>query len=184
MTSLKSIRLAADGCFCTILVLRLECVRVQKCAPLCPNFVQFITLPLKLKVVFNTSDGHEFEGLPTKAHGKRTSIHVPGSFYGTVTGVKVLGRERATNAEKARDILLLHVLQGKCHLRQSKFVRMLWFPCKEDEKYLVGSNTQISSDISSGKLNKSQREVVLDMISSRPLVLVHGEERSMNDMRV
>ncbi|PBK61103.1 P-loop containing nucleoside triphosphate hydrolase protein [Armillaria solidipes] len=128
----------------------------------------------QLKVVLNTSDGHEFEGSPTKAHGKRTSINVSDSFYGTVTGVKVLGRERATNAEKARDILLLHALQGKCHLRQSKFVRMLWFPSKEDEKDLVSSNTQISSDVSAGKLNKSQREVVLAMISARPLVLVHG----------
>ncbi|PBK86038.1 P-loop containing nucleoside triphosphate hydrolase protein [Armillaria gallica] len=128
----------------------------------------------QLKVVLNTSDGHEFEGSPTKAHGKRTSINVSGSFNGTVTGVKVLGRERATNAEKARDILLLHALQGKCHLKQSKFVRMLWFPCKEDEKDLVGSNTQISSDISAGELNESQRQVVLAMISSRPLVIVHG----------
>ncbi|KAK0189351.1 P-loop containing nucleoside triphosphate hydrolase protein [Armillaria mellea] len=127
-----------------------------------------------LLVDFTTSNGHKFKGSPNEARGKRTTVNVSGPFYGTVTGVKVLGRERATNAEKARHFFLLHTLQGEYHLRQSKFVRMLWFPGKEDKKDLVSSNNQISSGVSVGKLNKSQREVVLAMISARPLVLVHG----------
>ncbi|KAK0216388.1 P-loop containing nucleoside triphosphate hydrolase protein [Armillaria fumosa] len=127
----------------------------------------------QLSVLLTTSDGNEFKGSPTNAHGKRTNINVSGPFHGKVAGVKVFGRERATNAEKARDMLLLRVLQGDCHIRQSKFVRMLWFPNKEDKKKLVTSNAQTPS-ICAGKLNESQREVVSAMMSSQPLVLVHG----------
>ncbi|KAK0482998.1 P-loop containing nucleoside triphosphate hydrolase protein [Armillaria luteobubalina] len=112
-------------------------------------------------------------GSPTNAHGKRTNINVSGPFHGTVAGVKVFGRERATNAEKARDMLLLRVLQGESHIMQSKFVRILWFPNKEDKKELVTSNTQ-TTFVCVEKLNESQRKVVSAMISSRPLVLVHG----------
>ncbi|PBK61096.1 P-loop containing nucleoside triphosphate hydrolase protein [Armillaria solidipes] len=126
-----------------------------------------------LVVVLKTLEGHEFKGSPAKAHGKRASINVSGSFHGTVTGVKVFGRERATNAEKAHDMLLLRALQGECHLSHSKFVRMLWFPSKDDEKYFLISDTQ-TSPVSGGNLNKSQRKVVSSMISARPLVLVHG----------
>ncbi|KAK0216384.1 P-loop containing nucleoside triphosphate hydrolase protein [Armillaria fumosa] len=127
-----------------------------------------------LLVDVTTSDGHKFKGSPIKAHGKRTTIIISDLFYGTVTGVNVLGRDRATNAETARHLFLLHTLQGKYRPRQSKFVRMLWFPGKEDRKDLISSNNQISSGVSVGKLNKSQREVVLAMISARPLVIVHG----------
>ncbi|KAK0471205.1 P-loop containing nucleoside triphosphate hydrolase protein, partial [Armillaria novae-zelandiae] len=127
----------------------------------------------QLSVLLTTSDGHEFKALPTKSHGKRTNIKVSGRLRGKVTGVKVFGREGATNAEKARDVFLLRALQGECHIRQSKFVRMLWFPTKEDKKELVHSSAK-ASFISVRKLNASQREVVSAMISARPLVLVHG----------
>ncbi|KAK0445644.1 P-loop containing nucleoside triphosphate hydrolase protein [Desarmillaria tabescens] len=70
-------------------------------------------------------------------------------------------------------MLLLRALQGECHIRQSEFVRMLWFPSGEDKRNLVLSDTRTSS-FSSVKLNKSQREVVSAMMSNRPLVLVHG----------
>ncbi|KAK0189342.1 P-loop containing nucleoside triphosphate hydrolase protein [Armillaria mellea] len=120
-----------------------------------------------------TSDGREVKGFPTKSYGKRTSIKVYGRFRGKVTGVKVLGRERATNAEVARDMLLLRALQGECHIKQSKFARMLWFPSNEDMKELVVSGARTASAFV-GKLNDSQREVVSAMVSTRPLVLVHG----------
>ncbi|KAK0433858.1 P-loop containing nucleoside triphosphate hydrolase protein [Armillaria borealis] len=127
----------------------------------------------QLSILLTTSNGREFKGSPTKSHGKRTNINVSGPFRGKVTGVKVFGRERATNAEKARDMFLLRALQGECHIRQSKFVRMLWFPSNEDKKELVASGAQTSS-VLVGKLNGSQREVVSAMISTRPLILVHG----------
>ncbi|KAG7439209.1 uncharacterized protein BT62DRAFT_914297, partial [Guyanagaster necrorhizus] len=127
----------------------------------------------QLAVVLTNTDGHEFRGSPIKAHGKRTYINVSDRFYGTAGSVKVIGRERATNAEKARDMLLLHVLQGECHLMHSKFVRMLWFPSKDDEKDLFAPNGPMNS-ISGKKLNRSQQNVVSTMISDRPLVLVHG----------
>ncbi|KAK0483001.1 P-loop containing nucleoside triphosphate hydrolase protein [Armillaria luteobubalina] len=127
-----------------------------------------------LLVDFTTSDGRIFKGSPKNAYGKKTTINVSGPFYGTVTGVKVLGRDRAMNAETARYWFLLRTLQGKCHPGQSNFVRMLWFPGKVNKEDLVSSKNQIFSSISSGKLNKSQRDAVLAMISARPLVLVQG----------
>ncbi|KAK0471193.1 P-loop containing nucleoside triphosphate hydrolase protein [Armillaria novae-zelandiae] len=126
----------------------------------------------QLSVLLTTSDGHEFKGSPSNAHGKRTDINVSGPFHGKVTGVTVFGRERETNAEKARGLFLLRALQGECHIRQSKFVRILWFPSNEDKKDLVSSAK--SSFVCVTKLNESQREVVSAMLSSRPLVLVHG----------
>ncbi|KAK0189345.1 hypothetical protein F5146DRAFT_981895 [Armillaria mellea] len=132
-----------------------------------------------LVVSINTLEGHEFRGSPVRAHGKLTSINVSGSFHGTVSDIKVYGRERATNAEKARDTLLLRALQGECRICQSKFVRMLWFPSVEDEKYFspISEADDAQSEISPvyrGNLNKSQRKVVTSMISARPLVVVHG----------
>ncbi|KAK0476950.1 P-loop containing nucleoside triphosphate hydrolase protein [Armillaria novae-zelandiae] len=128
-----------------------------------------------LVIDFTTSDGYKFKGSPDHASGKRTTINVSDPFHGGVTRVDVLGRERATNAETARHFFLLHTLQGGEYcLRQSKFVRMLWFPSKEDKKDLTSSNTQTYFGVSVGRLNTSQREVVGAMISNRPLVLVHG----------
>ncbi|KAK0216394.1 P-loop containing nucleoside triphosphate hydrolase protein [Armillaria fumosa] len=126
----------------------------------------------ELSVRLTTSNGHEFKGLPIKSLGKRTDIRVSGRLRGKVTGVTILGRERATNAEKARDLFLLRALRGECHIRQSKFVRILWFPSNEDKKELVSSAK--STFVCVRKLNESQREVVSAMLSSRPLVLVHG----------
>ncbi|KAK0482994.1 P-loop containing nucleoside triphosphate hydrolase protein [Armillaria luteobubalina] len=115
---------------------------------------------------------HEFKGLPVRSQGKRTNIKVYGRLRGKVTRVTILGRERPTNAEAARDLLLLRALQGECHIRQSKFVRILWFPSNEDKKELVSSAK--SSFVCVRKLNDSQRVVVSAMLSPRPLVLVHG----------
>ncbi|KAK0237347.1 P-loop containing nucleoside triphosphate hydrolase protein [Armillaria nabsnona] len=127
----------------------------------------------RLSILLTTSDSHKFKGSPTNIHGKQTNINVSGPFHGKVTSVKVFGRERVTNTEKAHNMLLLRTLQGECHIRQSKFMRMLWFPSNEDKKDLVASSAQTSS-IFVGKLNESQWEVVLAMISTWPLVLAHG----------
>lgn len=126
----------------------------------------------QLAVVLTTSDGNEFRGSPKKSHGRQTEIMVPHRFYGTVTNVKVIGREGATNTEKARDELLLRALQGECHLRHSKFVRMLWFPSKDDEEDLLAETPIVP--IMARKLNESQNKVVSAMVSYQPLVIVHG----------
>ncbi|KAK0476953.1 P-loop containing nucleoside triphosphate hydrolase protein [Armillaria novae-zelandiae] len=76
---------------------------------------------VKMDIILTTSDGRQFKGSPKKSRGKETEIKVRGGFSGTVASVKVIGREGGTNTEKARDELLLHALQGDCHLRHSKF---------------------------------------------------------------
>ncbi|KAK0445637.1 P-loop containing nucleoside triphosphate hydrolase protein, partial [Desarmillaria tabescens] len=110
--------------------------------------------------------------LKFESHGKQTEIKVPSRFYGTVASVKVIGREGGTNTEKARDELLLHALQGECHLRHSKFVRMLWFPNDKDaEDYLA---VDPIPPLLAGKLNESQKRVVSAMVSNKHIVVVHG----------
>lgn len=131
----------------------------------------------QLAVILTTSDGRQFKGSPRKSRGKQTEIKVSGGFSGTVASVKVIGREGGTNTEKARDELLLHALQGDCHLRHSKFVRMLWFPKEKDEEDRV--SVAPIAPLLARKLNVSQRKVVSAMVSVRSLVIVHGEELLM-----
>ncbi|KAK0200666.1 P-loop containing nucleoside triphosphate hydrolase protein [Desarmillaria ectypa] len=126
----------------------------------------------QLAVILTTSDGYQIKGSPKKSQGKKTEIKVSGHFHGTVASVKVIGREGGTNTEKARDELLLHALQGDCHLRHSKFVRMLWFPNEKDEEDRIVVDPIVP--FLAGKLNDSQKRVVSAMVSNRPLVIVHG----------
>ncbi len=139
--------------------------------------VFFLILSQKLAVILTTSDGRQFKGSPKTSLGKQTEIKVSGGFYGTVASVKVIGREGGTNTEKARDDLLLHALQGDCHLKHSKFVRMLWFPNEKDEE--DRAPVAPIAPLMAGKLNDSQKKVVSAMLSARSLVVVHGEELSM-----
>ncbi|PBK61108.1 P-loop containing nucleoside triphosphate hydrolase protein, partial [Armillaria solidipes] len=116
--------------------------------------------------------GRQFKGSPKTSRGKQTEIKVSGGFSGTVASVKVIGREGGTNSEKARDELLLHALQGDCHLRHSKFVRMLWFPNEKDEE--DRASVSPIAPLLAGKLNDSQKKVVSAMVSVRSLIVVHG----------
>ncbi|PBK86032.1 P-loop containing nucleoside triphosphate hydrolase protein, partial [Armillaria gallica] len=116
--------------------------------------------------------GRQFKGSPKTSLGKQTEIKVSGGFYGTVASVKVIGREGGTNTEKARDELLLHALQGDCHLQHSKFVRMLWFPNEKDEE--DRASVAPIAPLLARKLNDSQKNVVSAMLSARSLVVVHG----------
>ncbi|KAK0237312.1 P-loop containing nucleoside triphosphate hydrolase protein [Armillaria nabsnona] len=127
---------------------------------------------LILAVILTTSDGRQFKGSPKTSLGKQTEIKVSGGFYGTVASVKVIGREGGTNTEKARDELLLHALQGDCHLKHSKFVRMLWFPNEKNEE--DRASVAPIAPLLAGRLNDSQKKVVSAMLSARSLVVVHG----------
>ncbi|KAK0421900.1 P-loop containing nucleoside triphosphate hydrolase protein, partial [Armillaria borealis] len=123
-------------------------------------------------LILTTSDGRQFQGSPKKSRGKQTEIKVSGGFSGTVASMKVIGREGGTNTEKARDELLLHALQGDCHLRHSKFVRMLWFPNEKDKEDRI--SVAPIAPLLAGKLNDSQQKVVSAMVSVRSRVVVHG----------
>jgi regulator of nonsense transcripts 1 len=114
------------------------------------------------------------------AVGKTTTIKLNDqSFEGNVQNVRVIGRQEPTNSEKARDKFFLHVLQGKKTLRNSTFIRRLWFP--SHRKNRGGNRTQIPAFTPLYRnipdLNPSQNEAVSAMVSEEPLVIVHGKEQ-------
>lgn len=88
--------------------------------------------------------------------------------------VRVVGRQDPTNSERARDEFLLHILQGKKTLRNSTFIRRLWFP--SHRKHRSGNRIQAPpGPLYIPDLNDSQVEAVSAMVSEDPLVIVHGE---------
>lgn len=108
--------------------------------------------------------------------GKTTTIKFAHqSFSGIVQNVRVIGRQELTYSEKARDEFLLHVLQGKKTLRNSTFIRKLWFP--PHRKHRSGNRTEnfAPPKLNLPNLNPSQVEAVSAMISKEPLIIVHGE---------
>lgn len=97
---------------------------------------------------------------------------------GSLQSVKVIGRQELTNSEKARDELILLLLQGQKTLRNSPFIRSVWFPRWKQLK-----NRDGSADVSQAEaraltqqmgLNPSQQEVGLAMVSGPPIVIAHG----------
>ena len=113
--------------------------------------------------------------------GKTTTIKLNDhSFEGNVQNVRVIGRQEPTNSEKARDEFFLHVLQGKKSLRNSTFIRRLWFP--SHRKHRSGNRTGTQNSVTPlyrniAALNPSQNEAVSTMVSEEPLVIVHGKEQ-------
>jgi regulator of nonsense transcripts 1 len=127
-------------------------------------------------VILTNESGHEFIGRARHAEGKTTTIKLNDrSFSGDVQKVRVIGRQELTSAEKSRDEFMLHVLQGQKTLRNSTFIRRLWFP--SHRKHRSGNRTQNPPALSYiSDLNQSQNEAVSAMVSeSEPLVIVHGE---------
>ena len=97
----------------------------------------------------------------------------------SLQSVKVIGREELTNSEKARDELILLLLQGRKSLRNSPFIRSIWFL-----RWKKLNNRDGSADVSQAEareltqqmgLNPSQQDVGLAMLSGPPIVIAHGE---------
>ena len=128
-------------------------------------------------MILTNENGREFTGRARGAVGKTTTIKINDqSFEGRVQNVRVVGRQEPTNSEKARDEFFLHVLQGKKTLRNSTFIRRLWFPSRR--KHRSGNHTQIPVEPpyrNIPDLNPSQNEAVSMMVSEEPLVIVHGK---------
>lgn len=119
--------------------------------------------------------GEEFAGRATGAAGRTTDVRFNGaSFKGELCAVRVVGREEATSADKARDVLLLVVLRGQAWLAESAFIRYLWFPETEDREVLVGPDGYEEGGGYGSGLNASQHYVLKIMASARPLVIVQG----------
>ena len=124
-----------------------------------------------MHVVMMNDVGKEFTGRAGRARGMTTNIHFKGrQLAGKLSSVHLIGRQDLTNAERAHEEMLLLLLQGKASLRSSSFIRKLWFPAKADRKATNAPKT--IAEFSA--LNPSQKQVVSAMISSMPLVIVHG----------
>jgi len=128
----------------------------------------------EMKVVLVDEEGKEFVGDARKAKGRTTKIHVKNQLPDSLQSIRVIGRPEPTSSEKAADELLLLLLQGKATLRESLFIRDLWFPGSPRG----GSPHQEPADelpVFQG-LNESQAKAARAMISSSPkFVVVHGE---------
>ncbi|KAF5376648.1 hypothetical protein D9615_007819 [Tricholomella constricta] len=124
------------------------------------------------QVVIMTNDsGHEFSGQAHGAKGRTTNIRFTGqALSGTLQKVRVVGRQELTNPEKARDELLLLVLQGKASLRVY-FIQRLWFPTG---RYRPSFDDVGDLTFQGKGLNDSQARVASRMVSDVPLVIAHG----------
>jgi len=129
----------------------------------------------KMKVVLIDGEGNEFVGHAREARGRTTIIHLNGNqFPDSLRSIRVISRPEPTSAEKAADELLLFLLQGKATLRESLFIRDLWFP----KSWRRRSPHQEPSDKLPAfqDLNESQAKAARAMVSLLPeLVVVHGE---------
>ncbi|OCH91054.1 P-loop containing nucleoside triphosphate hydrolase protein [Obba rivulosa] len=127
------------------------------------------------EIVMETTCGRSVVGKAVGANGKSTKIAFRGPFRGEINlkSVRVVGREEATNAERAREEFVLLLLLGHFQLQTSRFIQMLWFP--NEDVLLPLKKLPIASVNSFAELNRSQATVAEAMSSeSIPLVIVHG----------
>ncbi|KAJ4477546.1 P-loop containing nucleoside triphosphate hydrolase protein [Lentinula aciculospora] len=122
--------------------------------------------------------GKIYQGKAVRTEGKTTEIYFRKGVSDNVLSVRVVGLAEPTPAEKARDALLLRVLQGEDRLLDADFVRFLWFRTPADEFILLPSPDSSSRQNSLRPyfehLNESQVKIVAQMTSQDPIVIVHG----------
>ncbi|KDQ11284.1 hypothetical protein BOTBODRAFT_114634 [Botryobasidium botryosum FD-172 SS1] len=100
---------------------------------------------------------------------------------GKIAKIKVVGREKGTPAEGARNEFVLLLLQGKISLEDSPFIRRIYFPTREDieEAKLpptaleTGDRSLLPKD---SILNESQARVTCALLTpdSFPAILTQG----------
>ena len=99
--------------------------------------------------IFDFANVPEVRAVTSK--GKTTGLALTaGKLPQKVNRVRVIGREEATNAERARDEFVLRVLQGAAPLHASPFVQMLWFPAgaKPEQEQEQGQGNGQEEDVS------------------------------------
>lgn len=127
---------------------------------------------LQTKIVMLDDNNREHHGQAVGVKGKQTTVKLfKNAGSRPIHKIQVLGKGELNSAERARDEFVLHVLQGKRLLKESKFIRSLWLleakqpnPCKKVKGSLI-----------TGRLNKSQADVVQAMTGTDvPIITVHG----------
>jgi len=138
---------------------------------------------IKTQVVMIDASGNEFRGNAKSVKGRTTTINILGKRSpGELRQVKVLGRPDLTNSEKARDEFIFLVVAGRKDLRQSPFIRYLWFPSWKPihiEPEVIDFHF-VDSIIRKMELNDSQRTTVHSMVGPTPVMVVHGTSPSLH----
>ncbi len=132
------------------------------------------------QVVITDESGKKYVGNATHVKGKKTTIKFENKKYpskGGVQRIDVVGRQEATNSERARDEFIFLVMTGQKSLRRSPFIRSLWFPEWKNThiQQTIVDVKDADNIVTSLKLNKSQRAAVHAMVGDSPIVIVHGE---------
>jgi hypothetical protein len=126
--------------------------------------------------------GNEFVGRAGQMKGKMTTIAFQGQKHpgNGLRHVKVVGRPDPTNPEKAQNEFILLVMRGTKTLRDSPFIRMVWFPHWKplNIEPIIVNFQDADSIVTKIGLNESQRAAVHAMVGALPLVVVHGACRS------
>lgn len=152
----------------------LECGEVTKYVPTRYNYYTYSRDSAQTTVVMTNANGEEFTGQARRSNGKTTGIKFTGPrLSGTLTGVRIVGRQELTNSEKARNELILLCLRRQKFLRDSPFIRQLWFPSRRNR---TSAQTARVIPPLIPSLNLSQSEAVQAMVSGAPLVIVHGKK--------
>ncbi|KAJ4477544.1 P-loop containing nucleoside triphosphate hydrolase protein [Lentinula aciculospora] len=126
----------------------------------------------------NFHSGRVYQGRAVRAKGKATYIAFRKGSANNFSTFRVVGLDEPTPAEKARDALILRVLQDTDELLEADFIRFLWFMTSEDEASLCPSpepstcRSLLKPEVK--KLNPSQAKVVEAMTCHDPVVIVHG----------
>ncbi|KAE9391146.1 hypothetical protein BT96DRAFT_832490 [Gymnopus androsaceus JB14] len=128
------------------------------------------------------TDGKTFRGHAKDAQGKTTHIHFQQGISKSraLQSVRVIGLDEPTNSQRARNSLILRVLQDEAKLTDAKFARFIWFRTEEDTQHLqqLSASLHINGSLLEPHLkhlNASQVEVVAAMVdvNLNPVVVVH-----------
>ena len=135
-----------------------------------------VLIASQTRVIMTDCNNHRFEGTPTRAKGKTTTIglrkgNVPS---GNLRSVKVVGLPELTSSESARDELIHRVLVGQKSLQESSFIQMLWFPHEVGRPTTIAKADLPKEATSLKDLNNSQCTAMRAMVGNSPIVIVHG----------
>ena len=128
--------------------------------------------------MFTDHNDEEYYGSAIHAYGRSTTVtmqrHI-NSGANSIKSIKVIGKEEATLADRARDEFILKVLQAQVILPKVDLIRMIWLP-RDSEKPDPPKLVEAGSQNPFGKLNESQSNVVNAMTdtSKYPIIVVHG----------
>ncbi|KAF9529885.1 P-loop containing nucleoside triphosphate hydrolase protein, partial [Crepidotus variabilis] len=140
---------------------------------------RFTTRVRQSKQVLEDANGAQFTSKATKARGKHTTLTFHnGRPSHKVSHIKVLGREEATNSERASDELIFRVLAGLDKLSQSTLIKKIWFSQRPSfwsaVRLPIPKSSVLEDVISTVILNGSQKAAARAMVGDSHIVVVHG----------